>query len=275
MKKHFRLTVISENSVFKKGLMAEHGVSFFIEYNGKKILFDAGQGFAIAHNTEKLGINLKKLDAVAISHGHYDHVNGLGEVSDLLASTPIHAHPKIFQKRYSLHTDGTLHNIGIDPNLKNKFNFKYNESATEIVPGCFLTGNIPFQNHFEICNENFYIDKQCKQQDLMPDDQALYFKTAKGLIIVLGCSHTGVINAINYVKKLSNCTKVLAVIGGMHLKKASEFQQKNTLESLKELNIKYLYANHCTGENFINLLIDTFSSARCQRLSTGDQISLI
>ncbi len=274
MKKNLKITVVVENSTRKKELLAEHGLSFFIEYNGKKILFDTGQGMAFFHNAEKLGITLNDLDAIILSHGHYDHTGALKKICEENIHVPIFTHPNSFVKRYSLHADNSLHCIGMKEELGNNLDLRLNENNCEIFKSFFLTGKIPLQNHFEDSGGKFFLDKKCTQRDLIPDDQAVFIETPKGIVVVLGCSHSGIINTLNYIKKLSSLNKFYAVIGGMHLINANDYRIKNTITELNKLDIKTIYPAHCTGFDATLTLYNDFNN-KCQVVSTGDVFEII
>ncbi len=274
MKNNLKITVVVENSTRKKELLAEHGLSLFIEHNGKNILFDTGQGMAFFHNAKKLGINLKELDAIILSHGHYDHTGALKKICEENPHVPIYTHPKSFIKRYSLHADNSLHSIGMKEVLNDNLALHLNENPCEIFESFFLTGEVPLQNNFEDSGGNFFIDKQCQQRDLIPDDQAVFIETSKGIVVILGCSHSGIINTLNHIKKLSTLNKFYAIIGGMHLINANDYRIKNTINELNKLDIKTLYPAHCTGFNATLTLYNDFKNT-CQIASTGDVIEIL
>ena len=274
MKNKPKVTVIVDNCTRKRELLAEHGLAFLIEYQGKNILFDTGQGMALLNNLKKLNFDINKLDAVIISHGHYDHTGALKEVCDANPNIPVFIHPKAFDKRYSLHKDGSLHNIGIQYDFGDNLNLKLIDKPTEIFNSFFLTGTIPLQNHFEDSGGNFFIDKQCKHRDLIPDDQAVFIETSKGITVILGCSHSGVINTLNYIKKLSKSRKICNVIGGMHLVNANDYRIDKTINELQKFNLKMLYPTHCTGFNASTKLYNHFKEC-CQPLVAGDSLEII
>ena len=119
---------------------------------------------------------------------------------------------------------------------------------TEISDGIFVTGEIPRVTDFEDVGGPFYTDERCKKHDLLPDDQAVYFDTDEGVIVLLGCAHSGVINTLLYIKQLTDNRPINAVVGGMHLINADDRRLKKTVRFLDELDIKRVFPAHCTGD---------------------------
>ena len=274
MKNKLKITVVVDNCTRKKGLIAEHGLAFLIEYNNKNILFDTGQGMSLLNNLEKLNFKANELDAIIISHGHYDHTGALKDICKLNSNIPVFIHPKAFIKRYSLHKDGSIHSIGIPHDFGDCLNLKLIEQPTEIFKSFFMTGTIPLQNHFEDTGGQFFIDKQCKNRDSIPDDQAIFIETNKGIVVILGCSHSGIVNTLNYIKKLTDTKKIHTVIGGMHLINSNDYRINKTIKELESLNIKMIYPTHCTGFNATSKLCNHFEDS-CKPLVAGDAIQII
>jgi len=108
-----RITVLVENTAGGRGLLGEHGLAFWIEWNGKHILFDTGQGHVLLSNTKRLGIRFDHLDAVALSHSHYDHTGGLGDVLRNSRGTTVYAHPAAFEAKYARNPDGSAREVGM------------------------------------------------------------------------------------------------------------------------------------------------------------------
>jgi 7,8-dihydropterin-6-yl-methyl-4-(beta-D-ribofuranosyl)aminobenzene 5'-phosphate synthase len=118
---------------------------------------------------------------------------------------------------------------------------------TEVLAGIFVTGEIPRQNDFEDVGGPFYLDRDCNRADPLADDQALFFDTPQGLVVVLGCAHAGVVNTLRYIGQLTNSRPIRAVLGGMHLLEASSERISQTLDALRELGVRQLGPAHCTG----------------------------
>lgn len=247
MKNWFSLTVVVENTASGRGLLGEHGLSYLIETSDYRILFDTGQGLALQHNSKQLGISLQNLDAVILSHGHYDHTGGLLTVLDECKTTKLYLHPSALQPKFSSRGDiGSP--IQDKEFLAQKFcQVIWTEKPTEIIPGVYITGTIPRVHPLENTGGNFWQDSHHKTVDSILDDQALFIDAPEGLIVVLGCAHAGVINTLNYIAQITGKDKIYAIIGGMHLLNANRDRLQATAEILTKYDIKIIGANHCTG----------------------------
>jgi len=240
-----RITTLVENTAGGRGLLAEHGFSLWIEHNNKKILFDTGQGYVIKHNAKQLSINLDDADALVLSHGHYDHMCGMHQI-ERVNKIPIFAHRDSLLPKYSRHADGSIHEVGITL-IDNNLNFKFNDTPIEIHKGFHLTGPIPRITNFEDTGGQFFSDVECRKVDNLIDDQAAFIETPVGLFVILGCAHSGVINTLQYISKLTGSRSIHTVLGGMHLKYATKNRINKTIIELKKFSIQNLYPTHCSG----------------------------
>jgi 7,8-dihydropterin-6-yl-methyl-4-(beta-D-ribofuranosyl)aminobenzene 5'-phosphate synthase len=259
-----RITTLVDNSVSMHAnkLIGEHGLSFYIETARHKILFDAGQYLALSHNAGVLDIDLSRIDMMVLSHGHYDHTGGLKHLLENNNTFALYAHPDVFDdKRKSVNKK--YKKIGI-PLKKDAFEnsdvqLTLSKSAFEIAPGIFTSGEIPQQNDFESIESGFFVKRGGQiVPDTLADDQALILDTKKGLVVLLGCSHRGVINTLNHVVKLTGKNKIRAIIGGLHLGKASDAKLTKIIDHLGEFNIEKIGLSHCTGTKAILALFDRF-----------------
>jgi len=243
----WKITVLVENTAGKSGVLAEHGLSYFIEVGGEKILFDTGQGMALEHNAKKLGVDLHNLDALILSHGHYDHTGGV----HLVSSKKVFAHPAVTESKFSHDPGGGSHSVAM-PDVDRQALLAHPEwirveAPVELSSGLRLTGPIPRITAFEDTGGAFFNDADCTVPDELPDDQALFFETEAGTIVILGCAHSGVINTLRTIQLLTDNRPIHTLIGGMHLLHADENRMSRTIEELRLLNVQRLMPCHCTG----------------------------
>lgn len=246
MNSKLEVTIVVENSVHRKGLLAEHGLSFWIKYKGEEYLFDTGQGKVLLKNIEALDLDLDNLAGVILSHGHYDHGSGLEKLLELRPELKVYTHPLAFNKKYSKYDQGLVER-GIDLKEDKIDNLIVNHRVKEISSGLFLTGEVPQKNEFETISDRYKVLANSKiVTDQFKDDQALFIETEKGIVVLLGCSHRGVVNIIEYIKEVT-AKKIYAVIGGMHLINASKKKIDKTVDYLSKLDLDFLVPLHCTG----------------------------
>jgi 7,8-dihydropterin-6-yl-methyl-4-(beta-D-ribofuranosyl)aminobenzene 5'-phosphate synthase len=250
-----KVTVVVDNSVPISSagpFLGEHGYSLLIEIDSAKVLLDAGQTSAAVHNLSLLGIHPDELDAIVLSHGHYDHAGGLAFIlKERHKPVSIYAHRDIFKSRYSLGREREY--IGI-PNTQEELSelgaqWQLTVDPVEIVPGLLFSGQIPRCTHYETGDKKLVIASAsgCDCQDPISDDASLYYSGPKGLVVLSGCAHAGLVNTVEHGFKLTGKTQLNGWIGGTHLGPAIKEQQEKTLHQLKEYNPRLIAASHCTG----------------------------
>ncbi len=253
-----KLTVlVDNNSLIDKYYYAEPALSFFIEADGKKILFDAGYSDLFIKNAEKLGIDLTETDIVALSHGHNDHTWGLNHLiqyydvmslikENKMIKPDLVAHPFTFLPK-KIGRSTVIGNILSDSVLSECFNLKLTSEVIKITDNLFFLGEIDRNNDFEAKKPvgRFYKDGSWKP-DFILDDSALVYKSEKGLHIITGCSHAGICNIVEYAKKVCGENRIVSIIGGFHLLEPSKKQLDGTLKYLKESGVEKVFACHCT-----------------------------
>ena len=246
-----RITTLVEDTAGGRGLLAEHGLSFWIEMGPRKILFDTGQGLVLTGNARQLGVHLEQAEAVIISHGHYDHTGGLDAILRLPEKRRIYAHPASFLAKYARSADGSSREIGIpfldEQKIRKKAELILTEKPVEIGEGLFLTGTVPRQNDFEDVGGPYFTDPACLHPDALMDDQSAFIETPAGTIVILGCAHAGIINTLDYIRELTGNRRIHTVLGGMHLLAAGPKRLAKTLTEFRRLDIKRLIPCHCTG----------------------------
>ena len=250
-----RITILCENLIGQRVGLGEHGFSAFIETDRGDYLFDTGGGRSIVANSLALDKDLRTVQKIFLSHGHYDHTGGLPEVLKLTGNVDVHAHPHVFLDRMAVLKENgkeTKRFIGIP--YKKRYleslgaNFISNTDFTEVEKGIFLTGEVPRKTTFEKPDPRLFSEIDGKiDQDVFLDDQSLILDTEKGLIVILGCAHSGMINILNHIVQKVEKEYFCAILGGTHLDFLTPEQLEESIKSLKKMNIERIGVSHCTG----------------------------
>ncbi len=253
------ITILTDNCAGGP-YQAEHGLSYLIKHRGKTVLLDAGHSRVFRNNAERLGINLEQeVDAIVLSHGHWDHGNGL----KYLQGKRLITHPESFQQRYR---KGDDENIGLaEPLSFYRVNYQLELSAEplEVEPGIIFLGSIPRLNDFE-AQTSAFINAQ-NEPDFIPDDSALVLVSDTFIDIVTGCSHSGICNILDYAQNVTGIQKIRCVIGGFHLKQNNQ-QTQLTIAYLQELGVQKVYPSHCTQLDALRAFAEVYP---IQQVKTG------
>ncbi len=280
--KNVQITVLIEDSKCsaEPKLKSKHGLAFFIKAkiddNEVTILMDTGPTPEdLLHNVDAMGINLQDVDLVVLSHGHYDHTGGLiAALKQTKKRVPVIAHPTVFDPK-----------LKIMPHLRligAPFKSSDVESAggvpllatdpVKIADGITTTGEVPRRTNFESVRGFWTIHNRSFVEDQMLDDQSLVFDVeCKGLVVVAGCVHSGIINTIKHAQKITANSRVYAVLGGFHLISADIKSIQATVNELEKLDITFIGPCHCTGKKATKKIAETFGD-RCCPLHTGNII---
>jgi len=264
----------------KRLLLAEQGFSLMVEINDEqRIILDTGADTeTLQENIKRMEIDLSSVSGVILSHGHSDHAGSMSRIlkdiipplrpqyrgeslkdafgsCDECAKTLIYAHPVAFKERWRIYNDGNKYGPLPVPNKTEWESLGANviqvESPYKISSGCWLTGFIPrvsFETQSASVYRTMYREHDSLIEDIIDDDQAFVINIEdKGLIVVSGCAHAGIINTVNYAKRISGINKIHAIIGGFHLAFSSQEEINKTVSALSEIDFDYLVPLHCTG----------------------------
>lgn len=273
---NIKITVLVENTAGGRNIYGEHGLAYLLEAGGKKILFDAGQTDLVVRNALSMGIDLSNLDGIILSHGHYDHTGGLNAVLDQLAGeVGIYLHPAAIEPKYKLTPDGESVDIGMSDkaieNIKTARNISscsWTEGPTTVAEVLTVTGHVPRNTDFEDTGGAFYNDADCKKKDIIADDQSVFFDSSDGVVVVLGCCHSGIVNTLDYVAELTGRDKIYAVIGGMHLLRAEDDRFEKTMQAFKKYDVQMISPAHCTGMKAVARFWNAFPG-KCVECKVG------
>ncbi|WP_223814536.1 MBL fold metallo-hydrolase [Thermoanaerobacterium thermosaccharolyticum] len=244
------LQVLIENVVYKKDFLAEHGLSMLVKKEDKAVLVDTGQSGNFIINFGLMGINLKDINKVILTHGHYDHVGGLKDLMDENKDVRIYASHKILNRKYALRKNGTIDEIGFDLSIyeKNKENFVLIHEDTEVEKDFFVVTSIDEKYNNDFTTKNFLVEKDnTKIKDSFLDEIFFVVKEGDCINIITGCSHLGILNILYTAESKFKGYRIKSLIGGFHLKGMIEEDVVNILEAMKDYDIQYIYTGHCTG----------------------------
>jgi 7,8-dihydropterin-6-yl-methyl-4-(beta-D-ribofuranosyl)aminobenzene 5'-phosphate synthase len=250
-----QLAIICENTVGRPiSACGEHGFACLVQTADATWLFDTGSGKTLLDNLAALEHDVHQIDGVILSHGHYDHSGGLLPLLKKTGSRPVYAHPQIFIERFwqgqherrdiSLPYSRTvMESTGAEFKLLDRF--------TELAPGVYFSGTIPRLSSLEVGDPHLVRRSTNDSEwvaDEFLDDAALAIETSKGLVILLGCAHAGLVNTVEYFRARLDDPDIHAIIGGTHLGPASDEQFAATLDYLARLDFDRLGVSHCTGQ---------------------------
>mgnify|MGYP002563738459 FL=1 len=255
------ITLLVDNKA-GEGLECVHGFAAWIRIRDRRILFDTGQKDVILKNAERLGINLADAEVLVLSHGHDDHTDNLADFYAINPNAPMYCGRNIDADRFCCRPGEQALNWSPPPSAKKIFETLPPEQKhvldkpLYLLQGVAITGPVPRLTTFEDVGDALFLDIEARKPDPVSDDMSMWFETDKGLVILLGCCHSGIVNTVNYIRKVSGIEKISGIVGGMHLIRASKERMDKTLEAMKSWNMDFLIPCHCTGDNAMQQMKD-------------------
>lgn len=272
-----KIRILAENRKSEKPLIAEHGLSMLVYVDDYKLLFDAGNSNSLLYNAKSLGIDLSAVDAVVLSHGHYDHTGGIPEFCNENKKAKIYVNKNAFCERYEKE-DGKPQgeNIGIAWCKKDYENrIILTNKVYNICENIIVSGEVEVKDSKN--TPPVYFMKKNKlgefEDDLVKDEQFLIIKGKQGSYVFIGCSHPGVLNCLSYAKSLVGDCEIEAIIGGMHLGSYSDKKVNEIAVGIEKLQVKRVMPLHCTGNDASEYLNNYFGES-CSIYCVGDEIVL-
>jgi 7,8-dihydropterin-6-yl-methyl-4-(beta-D-ribofuranosyl)aminobenzene 5'-phosphate synthase len=279
----------------KRPLLAEHGFAALIDLKGAgvRILWDAGiTSIALMENMARMELDPSTIDKIALSHGHGDHTAAMTEVVKAASKraeprewepdasmdeildgvkdrpVPLVAHPAAFRERWAVDKDDKKHGPFAPPPRG-----EWEAAGAEVIlsegpyqlgPGCWTTGTVP-RLSFEkagVPENRLYRDGETFERDRLEDDQAIALHVKdKGLVVLAGCAHSGIVNTVNYAREISGVGRVWAILGGFHLAPAGEEEIERTIDAIEKLGPAMVVPTHCTGFRAISRFAERMPGA--------------
>ena len=242
---------------------AEHGLSYLIETDGKRILFDTGQSDLFLRNAAIMGVSLKEIDLIILSHGHFDHGNGL----EHLSGGTLLCHPGCFIRRYRQSDHSYISLKYSREEIAEKFNLITSREPFRISESIVFAGEIPRIISFESKLTSFVLEDGTP--DFVKDDSALVITLPQGLFIITGCGHAGIVNTMKHASAITGIDEIYGIMGGFHLKE-DDLQTDETVKYLRTMDVTHILPSHCTSGPALERFRTTFNA---RPVMTGDILS--
>ena len=271
-----KITCVTDNAALEGcGLKTEHGVAFWIAAEKGNVLFDTGASAeTLQANLRQLGLRIDDIDAMALSHAHYDHTGGIEAVLGRREGMAIYANADIFRPKYSKH-DGNYDASGFALQAEayiSRADWHLQDGPTEMIEGLWTTGRITEREYAEGRSAGHFVREDGDfVADPYLDDMSLVMKTDAGLVVICGCCHAGILNTLAHVRAHFE-GDIIAVLGGIHLMPAEMPMIRSVIGTLKEKapNARY-WLNHCTGDNAQEAFADAFKE-KAHHFKAGESI---
>jgi len=256
-----KVAILADNISGMPPFRAEHGLSVWLEVDGRSFLWDVGQSDVAVYNANILGIDLRKVEGIGLSHGHIDHAGGLMPMLYAAGPKKIYTHPVAWAPRYMMF--GNVKHFGGIPLRQDAAeslctSIEMSRAPVEVLPDVWLTGEVPRVTDFEGPEPLLFIEKDGELvPDPFDDDQALIIKKPDGVVVLTGCAHSGLVNILKHAADKYGPVK--AVVGGTHLGMGAPVSKiEATMEYLDEVLPDRMVINHCTGSIVMSRMLDRY-----------------
>jgi len=275
-----KVTCVVDDAVQRSSpFWGEHGVAFLIETEAGRVLFDTGQsGTVLLHNLESLDVDPATIDALAISHAHYDHTGGLPALLEhIRPGTPLYANPDLFRERFS-RREGEPRSVGLSltqEELAARLTLRLDAAPQEMLPGVWTTGEIRSRPKPEGSSAYHLVrEGNTFVHDSYRDDMALVLEVNNRLVLLCGCCHAGLLNTLAHVQHTFE-GPIAVIAGGLHLTSASADYLRRVGKVLVEMeSVQRVYPNHCTGEMAFVALTLTLGPSIVHPCPAGTKLDL-
>lgn len=252
-----QLTVLMDNNtLIDRYFIAEPAVSYLIEIDGHKLLFDTGYSDAFMKNAAKLGIDLLDVDTLVLSHAHLDHTWGLQHLIQAHAERHFEnrptkrpsliAHPSVFDRRF-IPGLGDIGCLVTEDTVRHYVDLQLTRQPQWLHPKLLFLGEIERENDFEAGDPIGKIQHEdTEADDFLLDDSSLVYQSSQGLVVITGCAHAGICNTVAQAMRICGDDRIVDIIGGFHLLEPTKRQLDLTITYLSDRRPKMLHACHCT-----------------------------
>jgi len=271
------VAVLADNLCGSDAILGEWGLSLLLDTGRHRVLLDAGAGHVLIGNARAMKIDLAGIDALVVSHGHYDHTDGIEALLEASGRLRVFVHPDAFTTTY-WKREAAVEALRMKL-TRAQLSARVHEvidttTPTFVTPAVLVTGEVPRENGFEdtgVTKEAF-VDAALTTPTRVLDDQAVVFRVPQGVVVLLGCGHSGIVNTLKYVTRLMNVDRIHAVMGGSHLMAASQGRVQRTITELEAFGVERILLSHCTGAAAFAELARAFPG-RCSWPGSGTVVT--
>ncbi|MFW6156049.1 MAG: MBL fold metallo-hydrolase [Armatimonadota bacterium] len=257
-RKRLEAIVLRDNSVAHDGLKAGHGLSMLLRTSVGDIIFDCGDSAETWENADAIGVDLTEVGCVALSHGHYDHTNGLPALLQRLGGATVIGHPAIFEARWADRKGDEREYIG-PPATRAELEkmgavFALSADSVEVAPDVITTGEVPRISDLAPESPHLLVERdgQVVEDDFV-DDISLIARMDEGDVLLTGCAHAGLVNIVAQATELTGRCPV-SIAGGTHLARETEDRIAAVADDIYERGVQQIVPMHCSGDRGAELL---------------------